>query len=150
MRNRQSSRPATLAGLLAIGALAIAGCGSSDSEGSSDKGTIDGSWKGTFTQSGVEDFEGYVEIDTLRAGMVSGTVFYPSIDGSGACSGVVIYKGKNGDDYLFTEEIITSENPNCAKRGQVKVTPVDDGSAIKYSWSSGSRSSVGDLREWDD
>ena len=150
MRNRRSSRPATLAGLLAVGALAIAGCGSSESDGNSDRGTIDGSWKGTFTQSGGEDFEGYVEIDTLRAGMVSGTVFYPSIDGSGSCSGVVVYKGKDGDAYLFTEEIITSENPNCAKRGQVKVTSVDDGSAIEYSWRSGSRSSVGDLQEWDD
>ena len=150
MKIRKPSTPAILGGILVVGALAIAGCGGSDSDGNADKAPIDGSWKGTFTQSGVADFEGYVEIDTLRAGMVSGTVFYPSIDGSGACSGVVIYKGKDGDDYLFTEEIITSENPNCAKRGQVKVTPVDDGSAIKYSWSSGSRSSVGDLQEWDD
>ena len=139
-----------LGGLLAVGALAIAGCGSSESDGNADKAPIDGSWKGTFTQSGVEDFEGYVEIDTLRAGMASGTVFYPSIDGSGECSGVLIYKSRDGSDYLFTEEIVASENPNCAKRGNVRVTSVDDGAGITYSWSSGSKTSVGDLQEWDD
>ena len=150
MKIRKPSPLTILGGLLAVGALAIAGCGSSDSDGNADKAPVDGSWKGTFTQSGVEDFEGYVEIDTLRAGMVSGTVFYPGIDESGGCSGALIYKGKDGSDYLFTEDIIATENPNCTKRGDVKVTPVDDGDGITYAWSSGSKSAVGDLREWDD
>ncbi|MFM9127108.1 MAG: hypothetical protein ACKOTA_06055, partial [Solirubrobacterales bacterium] len=141
---------ATMAGILAAGALAIAGCGGSGSDGNADQAPIDGSWKGPFTQSGVADFQGYVEIDTLRAGMVSGTVFYPGIGGSGGCSGALIYKSREGSDYLFTEQIITSENPNCTKRGDVKVTSVDDGDGIRYAWSSGKQSSVGNLREWDD
>ena len=150
MPNRKLSRPATLAGLLAVGALAIAGCGSSGSDGNADQDPIDGSWKGTFTQSGTQDFEGYVEIDTLRTGMVSGTVYYPGIGEAGPCSGALIYEGRDGDDYSFIEEIVASDNPKCAKRGKVKVTPIDDGAAIRYSWSSGNRASVGDLEEWDD
>jgi hypothetical protein len=149
MKIRNPSLPATLAGLLAACALAIAGCGSSGSDGNADQAPIDGSWKGTYKQ-GSETFEGYVEIDTLREGMVSGTAFYPGIGNSGECSGALIYKGKDGSDYLFTEEIVASDNPNCIKRGDVRVTSVDDGDGIKYSWSSGSLSSVGDLREWDD
>ncbi|MFM9127843.1 MAG: hypothetical protein ACKOTA_09885, partial [Solirubrobacterales bacterium] len=81
--------PSTMAGILAAGALAVAGCGGSGSDGNADQAPIDGSWKGPFTQSGVDDFQGYVEIDTLRAGMVSGTVFYPGIGGSGGCSGAL-------------------------------------------------------------
>ena len=150
MKTRKLSCPTTLAGLLAAGALAIAGCGSSGSDGKSDQAPIDGSWKGTYTQSGGSSFEGYVEIDTLREGMVSGTVYYPGIDNSGACSGALIYKGKDGSDYLFTEDIVVSDDPDCTKRGDVKVTSVDDGAGIKYSWSSGSESAVGNLKEWDD
>ncbi|MFM9044373.1 MAG: hypothetical protein ACKOL0_00980, partial [Solirubrobacterales bacterium] len=89
MMSRKPSFPATMAGILAAGARAIAGCGGSGSDGNADQAPIDGSWKGPFTQSGVADFQGYVEIDTLRAGMVSGTVFYPGIGGSGGCSGAL-------------------------------------------------------------
>ena len=82
--------------------------------------------------------------------MVSGTVFFPGINETGGCSGALVYKSREGSDYLFTEEIITSENPDCIKRGDVRVTSVDDGGGIRYSWKSGSQSSAGDLQEWDD
>lgn len=151
MTTRKLSLVAVLTSLLAVGALAVAGCGSSGSDGNSDKVAIDGSWKGTYTPSGGgQPFQGYVEIDTLRKGMVSGTVFYPGIGDSGECSGALIYKGQDGSDYLFTEDIVVSDDPDCTKRGDVKVTSVDDGNGITYSWSSGNDSSVGNLKEWDD
>jgi hypothetical protein len=93
MKIRNPSLPATLAGLLAACALAIAGCGSSGSDGNADQAPIDGSWKGTYKQ-GSETFEGYVEIDTLREGMVSGTAFYPGIGNSGECSGAPFTKAR--------------------------------------------------------
>lgn len=149
MTVRNYSRPATIAALLAVSALAVVGCGSSGSDRKADQVAIDGSWKGTYKDGSGETFEGYVEIDTLREGMVSGTTFYPGTGICGENSGALIYRGRDGSDYLFTEEIVVSDSKECASRGDVRVTSTDDGNGITYSWSSGSQTAVGSLQKWD-
>ena len=115
-----------------------------------DTVAIDGSWKGKLNGSGDATFEAYVEIDTLREGSVSGTVYYPGIDDAGACSGALIYRGRSGSDYLFTEDIVARADPDCIKLGQVRVGSAEDGKAITYSWKAGQNTAVGTLQEWDD
>ena len=136
--------------ILLSGALALAACGGSDPDGGGDQVAIDGSWKGTLNGSGDATFDAYVEIDTLREGSVSGTVYYPGIDDAGACSGALIYKGRSGSDYLFTEDIVARADPECIKLGQVRVGSAEDGKAITYSWKAGRNTAVGTLQEWDD
>ena len=136
--------------ILLSGALALAACGGSDSDGGGDQVAIDGSWKGTLNGSGDATFEAYVEIDTLRVGSVSGTVYYPGIDDAGACSGALIYRGRSGSDYLFTEDIVARADPECIKLRQVRVGSAEDGKAITYSWKAGQNTAVGTLQEWDD
>jgi hypothetical protein len=107
----------TIAAILLPGALALEACGGSGSDSDADKVAIDGSWKGTLNGSGDATFEAYVEIDTLRVGSVSGTVYFPGISDEGACSGALIYKGRSGSDYLFTENIVARANPGCITNG---------------------------------
>jgi hypothetical protein len=136
--------------ILLSGALALAACGGSDPDGGGDQVAIDGSWKGTLNGSGDATFDAYVEIDTLREGSVSGTVYYPGIDDAGACSGALIYQGRSGSDYLFTEDIVARADSECIKLGQVRVGSAEDGKAITYSWKAGRNTAVGTLQEWDD
>ncbi len=147
-------RQAFTVSLILCASLVLAACGSSDSgssdSGSSDKNAIDGSWKGTLKGSGDSTFQAYVELDTLRTGSVSGTVFFPGLDGAGACSGALIYNGKSGSDYRFTEKIVASDNPQCIKLGKVTISAANDGEAIDYSWKSGKDNAAGQLQEWDD
>lgn len=138
-----------LVSLVAGSVLAFAACGSSGS-GGSDQAPIDGSWKGTLKGTGNATFEGYVEIDTLREGSVSGTVYFPGPAGAGPCSGALIYKGRSGSDYLFEENLVARANPACVKLGDVKISTADDGDAIAYSWTSGKNNASGTLKEWDD
>lgn len=150
MKLSLSFRPIAVCTLVASGALALAGCGSSGSGDGSDQAAIDGSWKGTLKGTGNATFEGYVEIDTLREGSVSGTVYFPGPAGAGACSGALIYKGRSGSDYLFTEDLVARANPACVKLGDVRISTADDGDAISYSWKSGKNNASGTLKEWDD
>ena len=140
----------TIAAILLPGALALEACGGSGSDSDADKVAIDGSWKGTLNGSGDATFEAYVEIDTLREGSVSGTVYFPGISDEGACSGALIYKGRSGSDYLFTENIVARANPGCIKLGQLRIGSAEDGKAITYSWKAGQNTAVGTLQEWDD
>jgi len=149
MRNR-NALVLIIAAILLPGALALAACGGSDSDGGADPGALNGSWKGKLNGSGDATFEVYVEIDTLREGSVSGTVYYPGIDDAGACSGALIYKGRSGSDYLFTEDIVARADPECIKLGQVRVGSAEDGKTITYSWKAGQNTAVGTLQEWDD
>ena len=149
MRTRNALVP-ILAVIMLAGTLALAACGGSDPDGGGDQVAIDGSWKGKLTGSGDATFEAYVEIDTLRVGSVSGTVYFPGIDDAGACSGALIYRGRSGSDYLFTEDIVARANPDCIKLGQVRVGSAEDGKAITYSWKAGQNTAVGTLQEWDD
>ena len=149
MRSRNALLLA-VAAILLPGALALQACGDSGSDSGADTVALDGSWKGKLNGSGDATFEAYVEIDTLREGSVSGTVYYPGIDDAGACSGALIYRGRSGSDYLFTEDIVARADPDCIKLGQVRVGSADDGKAITYSWKSGQNTAVGTLQEWDD
>jgi hypothetical protein len=150
MTDRRRSFIPLLAAILTAGALFLAACGSSDSSGTADQIEIDGSWKGTLKGSGNATFEAYVEVDTLREGSVSGTVYFPGIGGSGACSGALIYKGREGEDYLFTEQLVVRDNPSCIKLGDLRLSAVPDDEAIDYSWKSGSNTASGTLQGWDD
>ena len=149
MRNR-SALVLIIAVILLPGALALEACGGSGGDSGADKVAIDGSWKGTLNGSGAATFEAYVEIDTLRVGSVSGTVYFPGIDDAGACSGALIYRGRSGSDYLFTENLVARTNPGCIKLGQLRIGSANDGKAITYSWKSGQNTAVGTLQEWDD
>jgi len=149
MRNRNAV-VLMLAAILLPGALALEACGGSGTDSGADKVAIDGSWKGTLNGSGNATFEAYVEIDTLRVGSVSGTVYFPGIDDAGACSGALIYRGRSGSAYLFTENIVARANPDCIKLGQLRIGSAEDGKAITYSWKAGQNTAVGTLQEWDD
>jgi len=149
MRSRSALVP-ILAVILLVGALALEACGGSGTDSAADKVAIDGSWKGTLNGSGNVSFEAYVEIDTLRVGSVSGTVYFPGIGDAGACSGALIYKGRSASDYLFTENLVVRANPECIKLGQLRIGSADGGKAITYSWKAGQNTAVGTLQEWDD
>ena len=127
-------------------AASLAGCGGSGSSGSADKAAIGGTWKGTLNGSGSAEFQAEIQINTLRPGSVSGTVYFPGINGSGACSGALVYKGTSGSEYLFDEDLVARANPGCIKLGKVRITSVDGGKAIKYAWSSGTNTAVGTLK----
>lgn len=126
-------------------AVLAAGCGK-DYKVGAVKAAIGGTWKGTLNGSGNENFRAVVEINTLRVGSVSGTVYFPGIGGSGACSGALIYKGRSGSDYLFTEDLVARANPECIKLGKVRISPEDDGWAIKYVWTAGKNTAEGTLK----
>ena len=146
MNSRKALLP-LYAGVILAGAISLGGCGSSGADGAGDTPAISGSWKGTLNGSGSVTFQGYVDINTLRKGSVSGTVYFPGIAGSGACSGVLVYEGTSGSDYLFDEDLVARANPQCIKVGKVRISSADDGKAIKYSWSSGKNTAAGILKQ---
>lgn len=143
MQRRTALLPIFAVVLLA-GAVALSGCGGTDA--GAKKSAIGGNWKGMLNGSGAVTFQADVDINTLRTGSVSGTVYFPGIGGSGACSGALVYEGMSGSEYLFNEDLVARANPQCIKLGKVRISPEDGGKAIKYAWSSGKNTAVGILK----
>lgn len=84
-----------------------------------------GTWEGNVQQTGFDSYPVTMTIDDLAEGEISGRIAYPSL----SCSGVLIFKGKEGDTYLFLEDIQAGEN-NCVDGGTIEVRETAEGNLL--------------------
>jgi hypothetical protein len=129
-----------LIALLAVCALALAGCGGSSHHTASNLGAtsaIKGTWSGTLTQAGRPPFQIGVAINPDGGAAVA----YTGID----CGGVWALQSGLGSSrtYVFKETIVGGQGSKCKSSGTVTLTQT--GTTLGYHFSGGGVESSGSL-----